>query len=319
MTYVYESLDTIKDLDAIETLSKKIAKGESLSRSSKREVIRLLGISEEGLSIDAPLYGMNPYVEAFFSAKNTVISPHAIDQDVGKLISGDPGDNKLLKDFFQSLQHYASSPEFKRTIRINRKSELKRENSCSRYIDAHLKNFARLIVVRIDLRLRIDPDKINFISDLLSDMARFWRRLRRDLRESEKIPNPEGFIGKLEHGHYRGYHFHVMLFFDGSKHQKDVILARLIGEHWKNEVTDGRGDYHNCNATDPAKYKYYGIGRVEHWDSEKIQNLKFAACYLAKTDYSLNAVNKGNRAFFRGAMPRVAKRSGRPRLKRDQT
>ncbi|WP_141697244.1 hypothetical protein [Marinobacter adhaerens] len=123
MTYVYESLDTIKDLDAIATLSKKIAKVESLSRSSKREIIRLLGISEEGLSIDAPLYGMNPYVEAFFSAKNTVISPHAIDQDVGKLISGDLGDNKLLKDFCQSLQKYTSTPEFKRTIRINRKSD----------------------------------------------------------------------------------------------------------------------------------------------------------------------------------------------------
>ena len=305
MSYIYESLDTIKDLDAIESLSKKISKGEPLSRASIREIKRIIKITEESLSIDAPLYGVDPYVEAFFSAKNTAISPHAIEQDLESLLSGNLDDNKLLKDFCQSLQKYASTPEFKRTIRINRKSELKREASCCRYIDAHLETFARLIVVRIDLRLRIDPDKVNFISDLFIDMARYWRRLRRDLRESTKIPNPEGFIGSLEHGHYRGYHFHVMLFFDGAKHQKDVILARMIGEHWKNEITDGRGEYHNCNATDPAKYKYYGIGRVEHWDSEKIQNLKFAACYLAKTDYSLNALNdKGHRTFFRGTMPK---------------
>ena len=314
MTYVYESLDTIKDLDAIATLSKKISKGESLSRLNKREIIRLLGISEDGLSIDAPLYGMNPYVEAFFSAKNSIISPHAIDQDVERLLSGHLDDNELFNDFCQSLQDYASTTDFKRTIRRNRKSELKREDSCSQYIDAHLKKYARLVVVRIDLRLKSDPDKVNFISDLLIDMAGFWRRLRRDLRESKKIPNPEGFIASLEHGHYRGYHFHVMLFFDGSKHQRHVSLAKMIGEHWEHEVTKGRGGYHNCNATDPADYIYYGIGRVEHWDLDKIGNLKFAAHYLAKTDYSLNALNnKGHRTFFRGTMPKKRNKRGRKR------
>lgn len=314
MTYVHESLDTIKDLDDIETLSKKIAKGESLSRSSKREIVRLLGISEEGLSIDAPLYGMNPYVEAFFSAKTSTISPHVIDQDVKNLLSGNLDDNKFFNDFYQSLKDYASTKCFRHTIRLNRKAELKREDSCSKYIDAHLKKYARLVVVRIDLRLRIDPDKVNFTSDLLNDMTGFWSRFRRDLRESKKIPHPEGFIGKLEHGHYRGYHFHVMLFFDGSKHQRHVTLAKMIGEHWKHEVTKGQGGYHNCNATDPSGYIYYGIGRVEHWDLDKIDNLKFAAYYLAKTDYSLNALNnQGHRTFFRGSMPKKRNKRGRKR------
>ncbi|MBJ7277428.1 inovirus-type Gp2 protein [Marinobacter salarius] len=315
MIYIHESLDTIKDLDSIEFISKKISKGETLSRANKRELKRVLNISEEGLSIDAPLYGMIPYLEAFFAAKNTVISPHAIEKNVESLLSGNLDDNELFNGFCQSLQNYASTPEFKRTIRMNRKSELKRQDSCCRYIDAHLENYARLIVVRLDLHLGVDPDKVNFISDLFIDMARYWSRLRRDLRESKKLPNPEGFIAKLEHGHHRGYHYHVMLFFDGSKHQRDVTLAKMIGEHWKQEVTKGQGGYHNCNATDPAGYKYYGIGRVEHWDLDKIENLKFAAYYLAKTDYSLNALNdKGHRTFFRGTMPKKKSRRGRKRI-----
>jgi len=169
--------------------------------------------------------------------------------------------------------------------------------------------------VRLDLHIKSNCEQINFTCDLIKDMASLWSQFRRDLNESKAIPNPIGFIGSQEHGHYRGLHFHVMLFFDGSKYQRDVMLARSIGEHWKYKVTNGRGDYHNCNAKGPANYKHYGIGRVDYWNIDKIENLKMAARYLAKTDYSLQAVIDNNRTFFRGVMPGKGANLGRKRNK----
>jgi hypothetical protein len=106
-----------------------------------------------------------------------------------------------------------------------------------------------------------------------------------------------------------------MLIFDGSKHQRDIFIAQKIGEHWKNKITNGRGGYHNCNASGPNGYVAYGIGRLDHFDTEKFSILKSVAHYLAKTDYSLQAITDNQRTFFRGIMPKQKSTRGRLRNK----
>ncbi len=168
------------------------------------------------------------------------------------IFRGNLESNEIYQRFKESLVSYTSKPLFKNTIKKLKKSQTKRQISIKNYIDALNNNYARLLVVRLDLHLKIAPEIVNFTRDLLADMTRFWSRFRRDLKESSSIPKPVGFIGSLEHGHYRGFHFHVMLIYDGSKHQKDIMIAYRIGEHWKLNITNGRGDYHNCNASEPS-------------------------------------------------------------------
>lgn len=313
--YIHESIDNIKDLESIEALSIKICGGipKNKHNHSKLNIIRLLSIPEDYFSDTAPLYSTNPYVSAFFWAKSITLSPLLLFSDIKELFNGNIRSNETYMRFENSLIDYMSTPNIKEITKSMRKSQNKRESSLENYIDAFINIHARLTIIRLDLHLRLEPQQVNFTRDLLADMTMFWGQFRRDLNESKSIPNPAGFVGSLEHGHYRGFHFHVLLIYDGSKYQRDIRIAQLIGEHWKNKITNGRGGYHNCNAKDPYGYKYYGVGRVDHWNTVKISNLKLAARYLAKTDYSLQAVIGDNRTFFRGNMPQPKKNMGRPR------
>jgi hypothetical protein len=47
---------------------------------------------------------------------------------------------------------------------------------------------------------------------------------------------------KIEYGYSRGYHFHAIIFLDGSKHQQDIRNGIRIGEIWKRLVL-GSGWY----------------------------------------------------------------------------
>lgn len=311
---IFESDDTIKDLKDIEKLSKNISNQSVKEGTNNRVLIRLLRISEDQMSIEAPLYATNPYVEAFFFSKNQVLSPLLLEYDLKRIFIGDLEKNSTYQDFKRYLVEYTSTPEFKQKVRLNRKSERKREVSAENYIEAFRQKYARLTVVRVDLYLTLDTDRINYTRNLLRDMMYFWSHLRRDLNECKAIPNPEGFIASIEHGHIRGFHFHLMLLFDGSKHQRDIYIAKTIGEHWKHKITNGRGAYHNCNATGPGGYKYYGIGRLDYCDELKFNILKYTAYYLTKTDSSLQAVIGNQRTFFRGIMPK--QKSGRGRVRK---
>ncbi|MGZ4969142.1 MAG: hypothetical protein ACXWFX_14655 [Methylobacter sp.] len=90
----------------------------------------------------------------------------------------------------------------------------------------------------------------------------------------------------------------------------------MIGEYWKNDITKGRGIYFSCNAN-KAAYKYPGIGMIDYYDIELIENLKMAASYLTKTDYYAKvAATEGNmRTFFKGVVKAKTSNQGRPRVR----
>lgn len=63
--------------------------------------------------------------------------------------------------------------------------------------------------------------------------------------------------------------FDTCFFFDGSKVRGDVMLARRIGEFWRNEITGNQGLYFNCNA-----YAQSGIGDIHYTNHEKRRALQ---------------------------------------------
>jgi hypothetical protein len=133
-----------------------------------------------------------------------------------------------------------------------------------------------------------------------------------------------GYAWKMEYGLDKGFHFHILFFFDGSQVHKDIIIARMIGEHWEKDITGGKGLYYNCNAFKADYEENLGIGMINHFDTELRENLiNEAAVYLIKTDlYSRviireregKKVKMGNaRTFSRGEIKAKSHNRGRPR------
>jgi hypothetical protein len=118
-------------LDRIESLTTSVARGKGNTSSRKRDIIRFLEISEEQLSEAAHLYGANPYIEAFFTAKNEIFSPMLCHDDIRFILIGKLDKNKIYQKFLDSLCQYTSSPYFKNMLKGNRKSERERENEVS--------------------------------------------------------------------------------------------------------------------------------------------------------------------------------------------
>ena len=116
-----------------------------------------------------------------------------------------------------------------------------------------------------------------------------------------------GYAWKLEYGPDK-------VIFEGSKVREDQTLAMLIGDYWKNFITQGRGTYHNCNAFKDG-YKTLGVGMINYYDLELREGLFQAAKYLTKQDSYARALVPGNdRTFGRKATlnPKDGN-TGRPR------
>ncbi len=119
----------------------------------------------------------------------------------------------------------------------------------------------------------------------LKDRKRFLANKRCNAIFNDRI----GYIVKLEYAVEKGFHWHVILFFDGSERRKasHIHSAQQIGEYWVERSTKGRGDYWNCNANiDDFKQKgICGIGPIHANDHALRINLCYRVVgYLCKTD-----------------------------------
>ena len=133
------------------------------------------------------------------------------------------------------------------------------------------------------------------------------RKHRQDLlKYLKKMPSNNAFIAsacKMEYGLDKKWHYHCLLLVDGDKLCGDVTIPRLIGEHWKKTITQGRGLYWNCNANKES-YKCCGIGMVKHDDVDMREGLKKAVLYMTKPDYYIKLLVPGNdRKFWKTEMP----------------
>lgn len=167
---IFESMDTIRDLKSIEKIVKKISSPIIDSNPSNLGLITLLRINEDQLSVEAPLYAENPYVETFFIAKNMILSPFLLDHDLRKIFPGKLENNPVYQELKKYIRQYTSTPDFERKVRSNRKSERKRELSAENYIEAFRHKYARLVVIRLDLYLTYNIDRVNYTKDLLRNL-----------------------------------------------------------------------------------------------------------------------------------------------------
>ena len=217
--------------------------------------------------------------------------------------------NRVLRQFREEAQ----STSHKRQLRNFQRAASKNLKGSLAYVDHLFEHYSRLLVVRVDLSYQKDIIRNKTIS---TAMTRAHRKcLFKRIHVHPLFENCLGYLWKLEYGQRKGFHYHTCFFFDGSKVRGDVMLARRIGEFWKNEITEGKGLYFNCNAI-ANNYAHSGIGDIHYTDGTKRSALQKAITYLTKADTAIRlTLPKGGRTFGRSEyLVRQGKKLGRPRL-----
>lgn len=214
--------------------------------------------------------------------------------------------NLLLAEFRREV----NSCEHKATCKKYKRAALKNQREAIKYVDNLFERYAKLLVVRIDFSYQ-DEFKQKITSEIT---LRHRKRLCKNMESNPLFEHCVGFICKLEYGKQRGYHYHALFFFNGAKVRQDIVLAKAIGEYWRDFITEGQGHYFNCNAKKEV-YKTPGIGQVTYANTHLREGLKKVVGYMAKVDTFARLSLPGNaRSFWRGKMKTLSeKRQRRPR------
>lgn len=184
--------------------------------------------------------------------------------------------------------------------------------STTEYVDQLLEKHSKVQVIRLDLGYKKEVARTASLDDINKDLTHLLNNRR---AKPSVFGNMIGYIAKREYTEEKGPHIHSLLFFDGQKINKDAYKGDQIGEYWENQITNGKGIFHNCNR-EKNKYAECALGMIDHTDKAKRTVLKEKVIpYLCKDEQSIEQIKTpGNkRSFTRGISPRKKSNAGRPR------
>jgi hypothetical protein len=190
------------------------------------------------------------------------------------------------------------------------KKTSQRLESTKKYIDDLSESYSRLNIVRIDLGYTKENGK----EISLEEASKDFKTMLNNTRTKPTVFNGMiGYIAKKEVTEDKGIHIHTVIIYDGQKVREDITKGTQIGEYWKNNITKGKGLFHNCNQND---YKDKGVGILDYKDKEKRKILdENVITYLCKDEQSVDSLktNVKDRSFTRGIAPKRNGNIGRPR------
>lgn len=187
-----------------------------------------------------------------------------------------------------------------------------RLDSTKKYIDDLSSIHSKLNIIRVDLGYDKEHSQMLTLDDANRDMNRMFNNMR---SKPTVFADKVGHIVKREYTPNRGVHFHSIIIYDGQKVREGITKAEQIGDYWKEQITEGKGTFHNCNRN---KYKSNGIGMLDYKDTDKRKILDEEVLpYLCKDEQTIESIksNKKERAFTRGIAPKQKDSRGRPREK----
>lgn len=230
---------------------------------------------------------------------------------------------ELFNELIELIRFKSRLPKFKHAVARRERRAAQMFESIKSYVDSLFFNHSKLLVIRLDLGYLVEVDEVTrktkkntTLQEAKNDLANLWRNKRHNSLFDEMV----GYVWKLEYADMKGYHFHLILFFNGSNVQNDYHIADMIGRYWCEVITNNRGIYFNCNAV-KTKYKHLGIGKISAEspaDSELRLNLiNYVVKYLTKKEQFLRIkFSKKERVIGTGEKPSRPKKPGRPRNSR---
>jgi hypothetical protein len=184
--------------------------------------------------------------------------------------------------------------------------------SVQSYIDRLHEQNSKLLVLRVDFSYGKEHSQ----SMGLKDIKRDTKHLLDNRRGNQTLfAHQLGYVMKFENAPEKGPHVHALLIFDGQQVQKDAYLADQIGHYWKENITEGKGLYHNCNRN-KGTYEQCGVGMVDYSDTDKRSVLSNRVVpYMLKPEQSIDTlkVDGKERSVTKGVAPRGTHKAGRPR------
>lgn len=223
----------------------------------------------------------------------------------------------LLHDLIEKVKQEIRGVEFQNILKGFSRSANKNYKSLVGYIDSLFVRYARMLVIRVDFTYRSQYCVPRGETAITHAEARRHREALMKYLRSPKSPGVVGYAWKLEYGLDKSYHYHCLLFLNGTDHREDIVIAKLLGEYWVETVTEGKGIYYNCNKNKAAfeKKGILGVGMISHHQAGLRAGLNLVAAYLTKPDYFIRMIAPdGGRCFGKGGRvsPKETKR-GRPR------
>ena len=195
----------------------------------------------------------------------------------------------------------------------NSRNSKRMMESTATYIDDLFDIYSKMDFIRLDLSYTKEHARKASLEEINQDLTHLLNNRR---TKPSIFENMVGYIAKKEYTEDKGPHIHSLFIFDGQKVRKDEFIGEKIGKYWKNEITDGKGIYYNCNR-EKDKYAFCALGTIDHTDDAKRTVLKEKAiAYLCKEEQSVGPIkqSENERSFTRGIAPRKKSNAGRPRL-----
>lgn len=247
----------------------------------------LIHIDPEDYSNHFPFYEFNPIWERMLALIDErkliekIKSPKRyIDGEA--LVSLVDDLNLFVHDFREEMR----SKESERRLTRYLERSIRNEQALQQLIDGAFEGYPRVTAIRMDLGYKKAPDSppdgpsIDDLEEVISHRDALLMEVRNIF--------PESLIAcawKLEHCQQKGYGYHVLFLFDGSKVSDDIATGTALGEVWDRAVTKGEGVHYNHNANkETANFNRVGVISHRH---TKVQRLfkERVLNYMAKADY----------------------------------
>lgn len=239
----------------------------------------------------SPVITQQPHLNALHNASEALLADH--DLSHWQQLQGEQALN-LVDDLNVCIANYrvaVNQPKFKEQSNNRARNQRERTKEMHAWIKRLFVRHSKLLLIRLDTGFN-DGIKPHLTAE---GLTAYREQLIQHIQN--EYPSLVGYLWKLEWMPIKGFHFHWLLVFNAQKVRKDRVIARNIGEHWKDQIVQGNGVYYNCNAN-TAAYEHNAIGMVKRDDNIKRSHFKLVIKYLTKLDdYVRYQLPKGMRAF----------------------
>lgn len=213
------------------------------------------------------------------------------------------------------LRQTGRSALFLKEIEQRKRHSRDSGSSLRAYLQALSRQYAKLLVLRIDFGYRYEPSSQALGPRVSPSTVQAHRAALIEYYQKQFAGVELGYISKTEFGLCKGPHLHTVFILDGSKVRSDISIAAMLGEHWRRVVTAGAGTYFNCNRI-KTRYLSSGIGLVDYRSPKDWAGAEVMIDYITKVDYMVRVWAAGYRTLVKGRMPSAdGVKTGRPRTK----
>lgn len=189
--------------------------------------------------------------------------------------------NRLKQTSFRDLQRYfnRARADHLNEVRQHRYNERLNANKLEDRLCELQREYSALLVVRVDLAYKVNPD----IEQVDHDLEKLRKRINRSIYGDDILL----LVWALEQGEKKGYHCHVALVLNERKRMDAWSIAKAVGMLWE-DTTGGKGSYFNCH--DRRYLKQYeergivGIGVIFSNVPYQANKMRSTLSYLAQPE-----------------------------------